>query len=74
MEAKRNNWEQYFEEILANISDQEFSALLEEVGPFSFIGPDVMRYMQYIEPLVDVDLYNVQSEWFDSNSNLLFAA
>lgn len=82
MEAKRNTWEQYFEEILANISDKEFDALLAEVEPFSHIGPDVMHYMQYTEALVDANLYNngvvfscaKQSEWFDPNSNLLFAA
>lgn len=82
MEAKRNNWKQYFEEILANISDKEFDALLQEVEPFSHVGPDVMQYIQYTEPLVEANLQNTsvifscekQSEWFDPNSKLPLAA
>lgn len=82
METRNDIFEQYFENILSNISDQEFDVLLKEVEPFSHIGPDVMQYMQFTEPLVKADLHNIdisfaferQVGWYGPNPNSSLAA
>ncbi len=82
MEARKDKWEQYFEEILASISDKEFDALLKEVEPFSHVGPDVMQYLWYTEPLLEANLHNMnvsfsferQNGWFGPNPNSYLAA
>lgn len=82
MEAKKDNLKKYFDDILANLSEQEFDMILEEVNPFSSIGPEVMHYMQYTERWWEEHQLNcnnyysfeTQQDWFNPDSNLPFAA
>ena len=82
METRKNDLKQYFEEILANISEQEFESFLKQVEPFSQVGPEVLHYMQYTESWIEANTFYVQEpylfenqmKWFDTNDNILFAA
>ena len=82
MEMLNNKLRQYFDDILANISEQEFDLLLKQVEPYSHIGMEVMRYYQYTQSWINDQLLNNeksytfenQTNWCDNDSHVSCAA